>query len=289
MDTKELATATAHWLAYMKLSGYGALSSESLLIIPIAEYFRGKGWDVAAEVDCYELLEEKVLNSAGYVNYDVHAKTLNPETKKFETIILEMKFIKESTSKKKGTSNHSRLVTDFVKLAIPDAKFQWKRLAFVARDKEASRPDWLTKLMKDGVLELKIEREDKDKKVTLTGFEPNKITACNSFPLSRCCDAVGANGSGTKSAAARMICSAALPITIGMPVRALGTSPQWSRCPCERMIASRLGSALANPATAGKGVEATSLAFSGRPRSSSILCPELSSSTHVPPISRAPR
>ena len=106
MDTKQLATAAAHWLEYMDLSGYNNLFSESLLILQIAEYFRCKLWTVSAEKDCDELLG--ATSTRGIVNYDVYA-----QKNESEKIILEMKFVKATNP------YYSRIVTDFVKLAIP--------------------------------------------------------------------------------------------------------------------------------------------------------------------------
>ena len=74
-----------------------------------------------------------------------------------------------------------------------------------------------------------------------------RVMAHGSIPnpasrLSRYFQASPANASGTNSAAAAITRSVALPITIGMSGRTFGTSPQWSRCPWERMIASSDGS-----------------------------------------------
>src|SRR6185437_5450781 len=89
---KQLAAATAHWLEYMSLSGYTELFSEASLIIPVAEYFRGRQWKVAAEVDCYRLLKmEWRQGLAGYVNFDIHAERSGGA----ENVILEMKFMKD--------------------------------------------------------------------------------------------------------------------------------------------------------------------------------------------------
>ena len=106
MDTKQLATAAAHSLEYMDLSGYNNLFSELLLILQIAEYFRCKLWTVSAEKDCDELLG--AISTRGIVNYDVYA-----QKNESEKIILEMKFVKATNP------YYSRIVTDFVKLAIP--------------------------------------------------------------------------------------------------------------------------------------------------------------------------
>jgi hypothetical protein len=100
MDTKQLATAAAHWLEYMDLSGYNNLFSESLLILQIAEYFRCKLWTVSADKDCDELLG--ATSTRGILNYDVYA-----QKSESEKIILEMKFVKATNP------YYSRIVTDF--------------------------------------------------------------------------------------------------------------------------------------------------------------------------------
>jgi hypothetical protein len=90
----------------MDLSGYNNLFSESLLILQIAECFRCKLWTVSAEKDCDELLG--AISTRGIVNYDVYA-----QKNESEKIILEMKFVKATNT------YYSRIVTDFVTLAIP--------------------------------------------------------------------------------------------------------------------------------------------------------------------------
>ena len=54
MDTKQLATAAAHSLEYMDLSGYNNLFSKSLLHFANCRNFRCKLWTVSAEKDCDE-------------------------------------------------------------------------------------------------------------------------------------------------------------------------------------------------------------------------------------------
>lgn len=159
MDKKELAAAVTHWLEYMRLSNYRTLFSKSLLIIPIAEYLRGHRWDVVAETDCDELLEIKDKSGTpkrrGLVNYDVYAKAVSAETKSIlSTVIIEMKFIKE------GDYGYARLITDFVKLAIPPKDTALRRIALIARERPLSTPPWLSNVMNGKGASFKFERSD---------------------------------------------------------------------------------------------------------------------------------
>jgi hypothetical protein len=205
---KQLALATAHWLEYMSLSGYRRLFSEASLIIPVAEYFRGQQWKVAAEVDCYKLLKMKWRKGlAGYVNYDVHAERSKGVNS--DQVILEMKFMKgeisgkekdeisgeeEDAHAKRATPNYSRLISDFIKLAIPDKDRNWKRLSLVARAATtASLPSWLPSSEGDEPLKLKIKTAklgEKDETVAIdrigaTEIEPLDASVGESSILSK--------------------------------------------------------------------------------------------------------
>jgi hypothetical protein len=91
----------------MRLSDYEELFSESLLIVPIAEYLRGKRWTVEAEIDCYKLLNKKKEKGlAGNVNYDIYAQKGEAATS--EQIILEMKFMKKASHNAMKRSNQKK-------------------------------------------------------------------------------------------------------------------------------------------------------------------------------------
>ena len=133
----------------------------------IAEYFRDLGYEVVAEADCHELLgrrDEQKLRS--FVNYDLFAEKGRKEAD--ETIILELKWLKDSASfktenwifEKKGNKKYQRIMVVLIKLAIPHAEFTSKRLAIVVRDKSLVLPSWFTNITKDNPLELKVGQKD---------------------------------------------------------------------------------------------------------------------------------
>ena len=166
MDSQELARATAHWLAYKRLSGFDPMFSEALLIIPIGEYFLGKGWNITAEKDCQAILGE---GKRGYVNYDVFAEKKDQATRRpLEAVLLEMKFFK------KGSSNHSRLITDFVKLAIPDTNRRFLRFSVLASEDRFSPPPWLEPFISGKRQLIKIVRSEES--VKLNGVDEINLT-----------------------------------------------------------------------------------------------------------------
>jgi hypothetical protein len=104
---KDLANATALWLAYKRISGFNNLLSEGLLIIPVVEFLIGQGYTgFEAEPDAYRLFG---LGGGGaYAAYDLKAESGSCTLKH---IILEMKLL--------TSVNDPRIITDFVKLAVP--------------------------------------------------------------------------------------------------------------------------------------------------------------------------
>jgi len=94
----ELATVTADWLAEKaswQSDGSQDLLTESLLIIPIVEYFKisSKKWELKGEWH----------DGTSLVNIDLRAKHLG------ETIFIELKYLKKASDQ--------RLIKDLVKLA----------------------------------------------------------------------------------------------------------------------------------------------------------------------------
>ncbi|MCV0386861.1 MAG: hypothetical protein K5821_10540 [Nitrobacter sp.] len=109
-----LCKATAHWLAYKKAAGF-MLASEALLIIPLAECFVSKGYDLKTEADTTRYN----VGAPGLFNYDAIA-----ERKDGSTIFLETKYLK-------GKFDVNRCLIDVMKLALPDAHV-YQRLLLVA-------------------------------------------------------------------------------------------------------------------------------------------------------------
>ena len=156
----DLSTEIIQWLNGM--SGYETIFSEGLLIIPIAKYFRDQGFDVNGDTDYYFHRSDKKSGERGKANYDFYAKNGDSET-----IILEMKWLKAEFKKegsdysKRGNANYPRIITDFIKLAIPPVNL-WKRLVVVARDPDLPSHNytWFKQLMGGDKLELMVVRND---------------------------------------------------------------------------------------------------------------------------------
>lgn len=109
-----LAHATAHWLAYRGLSGFEKLFSEALLMIPVAEYLLGHGYDVDAERDAHKVCG---IGNPGEANFDIAAE------KGIEKLLLEMKYLK--------TSGEQRIIKDLIKLALPHRAPHYERLFLI--------------------------------------------------------------------------------------------------------------------------------------------------------------
>ena len=103
-----LSRAIGHWIEYKRYTNFDGIFGEQMLLVPIAEYFVGNGWQVKAEQDLNQLPGNP--GRPGYVNYDLFAQRQGDTECQ---IIIEVKFLT------KRSSNHARLHTDFVKLAIP--------------------------------------------------------------------------------------------------------------------------------------------------------------------------
>ena len=114
---QKLANAIAHWLANKRLSGFGNIFSEALLVIPIAEFLLSAGYKIYAEQDSQKTFD---IGGFGNVNYDLVAN------RQSDKVIFELKFLKKV--------NNQRLITDFVKLAVSNDKgnFTWSRLLVIA-------------------------------------------------------------------------------------------------------------------------------------------------------------
>lgn len=132
---KRLAACTAHWLYYKKLSGFERLLSEASLISPVADFFLGNGWSVAAEQDYYERFQ---VGTKGTAYCDLVAD------KDLKRVIVETKF---------RENNQSRLFQDLCKLGRPpDCKNCQRLLLIVSGHPFGSL---LTKLSGGGSLRLK--------------------------------------------------------------------------------------------------------------------------------------
>ena len=131
--TSGLADAISHWIAYKQRCGFEGLLSESMLVMPIAEYFIGHGLAVTAEQDLHRLVRK---GKSGVINYDLVAENKGSSNVLGEAkILVEVKFITARGQ------NHARLHSDFVKLAVPEGPFT--RFAVVARDLNVSFPSFL--------------------------------------------------------------------------------------------------------------------------------------------------
>lgn len=131
----ELADAISHWMIYKQRCGFDRLLSESMLLMPIAEYFMGHGWAVAAEQDLHGMTQ---AGKPGAVNYDLVAeeRANNTQTETGRArILVELKFL---TNK---SPYHARIHSDFVKLALATGAFQ--RLAVVALEPGIKIPNAL--------------------------------------------------------------------------------------------------------------------------------------------------
>jgi hypothetical protein len=112
----QLAEATSLWISYKRKCGFGQLLSESMLLMPLAEFLMGQGWTVASEQDLYTVAQK---GSPGAVNYDLVAGRSADELQAGRgQIILEVK----SLTKK---SNYpARIYSDFAKLALAPGHHQ---------------------------------------------------------------------------------------------------------------------------------------------------------------------
>jgi len=162
---QNLSAEIVRWLNAKE--GYEPIFAEGLLVIPIADFFKKLTFDVAGDTDCYFLLPENApLRKRGKINYDFYA-----ERGDGKRVILEIKWMKKSTKKmwwgntkveKRGNANYPRLITDFIKLAIPTTDL-WKRLAVVAFDHELPKSsyEWLRQLKENDKFELLVNPSDK--------------------------------------------------------------------------------------------------------------------------------
>jgi hypothetical protein len=167
---RELSSAITGWLQEMKRDGYEQIFNEALLAIPIAKYFLDQGYKVEGETD-YHFIKAKNnepgATKRGQINYDFYAQKDTGTSS--ENVILEMKWMKSNTKKKKGSVNYARLVTDFIKLAIPSTGIS-KRIAVIALDPEVpnSSYKWVPGLMEGEMLSLLVERIDHNNSIALT-------------------------------------------------------------------------------------------------------------------------
>jgi hypothetical protein len=166
----ELSTEIVGWLEKMKLDRYENVFNEALLAIPIAKYFLDHGYKVEGETD-YHFINMKSSEPAavkrGQINYDFYA--VKGIESSGEKVIVEMKWMKTKTQKKKGSANYARLVTDFVKLAIPTTGIS-KRIAVIALDPDLPKPSykWFSQLMEGKQLSLIIEQTNHDGSIDRT-------------------------------------------------------------------------------------------------------------------------
>ena len=159
-----LSIEIVQWLNEMKRFGYENIFSEGLLIIPIAESFRDQDFEVKGDTDYYFLRsDDKGPGKRAQINYDFYAKKDNGSVG--EILILEIKWLKSEIKKvgsnhpKKGSANYPRIITDFIKLAIPPPNL-WKRLTVVVLDPNlpVSSHQWFLQLMGGNKLELRVEK-----------------------------------------------------------------------------------------------------------------------------------
>ena len=159
---EDLSAEIVRWLNDMK--GYENISAEGLLILPIAKFFKDQNFDVDGDTDCYFIESDNGhIGKRGKINYDFYAEKGDTNTK--ERIILEIKWMKKATKKirentsviKRGNANYARLITDFIKLAIPERNIS-KRLADVAVDTglPPNTYDWFSQLKNKKKLDLTI-------------------------------------------------------------------------------------------------------------------------------------
>lgn len=113
LDLQALTDAIAHWLAFKRRAGFQGLINEAAFVMPVAEFLFGHGWKVCAERDYNEQFQSV---PKGHLYYDLIGKN---QSHKF---ILETKFFK--------VSNHKRLLTDLLRLALP-SESGWNRYLLV--------------------------------------------------------------------------------------------------------------------------------------------------------------
>lgn len=170
MSTEDgLSTEIVQWLDDM--SGYENIFSEGLLIIPIARYFRQQDFEVKGDTDRHFFQSDNRFEKIkGLINYDFYAKKDDGSSR--EELILELKWMKKATEdkRKKGSSNYSRIITDFIKLGIPTEN-SLRRLAVVALDPGLPYKEWFSQLMLGKKLELKVERNNESITLTAKNFE----------------------------------------------------------------------------------------------------------------------
>jgi len=160
-----LSTEIVQWLNVNE-PDYKNIFSEGLLIIPIAKYFRDQGFEVKGDTDYHFHRLENEPGKRGQANFDFYAKKGNGTPNE---LILEMKWLKAKTENKRESLNYPGIVTDFVKLAVPQKNYSY-RLAVVARDPDVPPLygyKWFSQLIDEKKLELWVGRNDQARSAIL--------------------------------------------------------------------------------------------------------------------------
>lgn len=131
--SQRLAEKVAKWLAEKKDSwkkedestNVESLMGEAMLMIPVADHLLAEKWrGLIGEWSYFKGNDKDAPKnlSKGQVNFDLYAE------RGFEKVVIEWKYIKG------GKANDQRIITDFVKLALPGSVYDARLLLVVHKD-----------------------------------------------------------------------------------------------------------------------------------------------------------